>query len=71
MLLFVRLIACSLLQLMKGTESHKEELRVSTEAAIKSIQDAAHQKQEEVIKTLLDIVTRVQIVRRNEAELKA
>lgn len=52
---------------MKGTESHKEELRVGTEAAIKSIQDAAHQKQEEVIKTLLDIVSRVQIVRRNEA----
>jgi hypothetical protein len=59
------------MQLLKGTESHKEELRLSTEAAIQSIQTAAQTKQEEVIKILLDIVTRVQIVRRNEADLKA
>lgn len=59
------------LQLLKGTESHKEELRLATEASIRSIQSAAQVKQEEVIKTLLDIVCRVQIVRRNDPETKA
>jgi hypothetical protein len=60
-----------LLQLLKGSETHKEDLRVSTEASIKSIQEAARHKQEEVIKTLLDIVSRVVIVRRNDAEAAA
>ena len=59
------------MQFKAGTESHDASLRAETEASIRSIQDAAKAKQEEVIQTLLDIVTRVHIVRRNEAEVKA
>lgn len=55
-------------QLLKGTEDQKEDLRVTTEASIKAIQEAAGAKQEEVIKMLLDVVARVQIVRRNDPE---
>lgn len=41
---------------------------MTTEASIKAIQEAAGAKQEEVIKMLLDVVARVQIVRRNDPE---
>lgn len=70
----VELFACvssSVLQFKAGTQSHDASLRAETEAAIRTIQETAKAKQDEVIKTLLDIVTRVQIVRRNEAEIKA
>lgn len=59
------------MQFKTGTETHDASLRADTEAAIKAIQDTARNQQEAVVKTLLDIVARVTIVRRNEAEVKA
>lgn len=71
MLKFFAFVSSLLLQFKAGTESHDATLRAETETSIRSIQETAKAKQDEVIKILLDIVTRVHIVRRNEAEVKA